>query len=38
VGLAVVTGVPHTIWLDDPAAMTTALLILERVARAREAS
>ena len=28
--LAIETGVPHTVWLDDPRAMTTAVLLLEQ--------
>jgi hypothetical protein len=28
VALAIRTGVPHTVWLDDPAAMASALQIL----------
>jgi hypothetical protein len=36
VGLAVVTGVPHTVWLEDPAAMATAYRHLQRIAEARQ--
>ena len=36
VGLAVVTGVPHTVWLADPSAMTTAYRHLQQIAEARQ--
>jgi hypothetical protein len=32
--LAVATGVAHTVWLSDPAAMTTAARVFEDRARA----
>ena len=34
--LAVLTGVPHTVWADDPAAMATAQLALQRINEARK--
>ena len=34
--LAVLTGVPHTVWASDPAAMATARLVLERLNKARK--
>lgn len=33
-GLAVATGVAHTVWLEDPAAMMTAAQLLEQQAEA----
>jgi hypothetical protein len=38
VGLAVLTGVAHTVWLEDPAAITTAYRHLQRIAEARNPS
>ena len=34
--LAVLTGVPHTVWAADPAAMATAQLVLEKLQKARK--
>ena len=33
--LAVLTGVAHTVWAADPAAMATARLVLERLNKAQ---
>jgi hypothetical protein len=35
VTLAVATGIPHRIWLADPAAMGTAIEVLERINQAK---
>lgn len=34
--LAVLTGVPHTVWVEDPAAMATAQLALQRIKEAQK--
>jgi hypothetical protein len=36
VTLAVLTGVPHTVWASDPAAMASAQMVLERISKARK--
>jgi hypothetical protein len=36
VALAIETGVPHTVWLDDPRAMFTAARIFEDRERDRK--
>ena len=34
--LAVATGIPHRVWLADPAAMGTAVRVLERMSEAKK--
>lgn len=33
--LAIATGIPHTVWLDDPHAMVTAVQLLDEMNKQR---